>query len=133
VKRAIACYILLFMSLAAQTLAQESESPLTAQEILKQMANRYASCQSYRDSGEVIQVKSDATGKKTQETRFTTAFRRPGRFRFEYQYRFPRYGLYRYIVWADGEDFRSYCDSTLRSRSTRPWSSPRQGPSASPR
>ena len=108
---ALAYYGLLVVA-AAKAVAQEAEPPLAAKGILKHMANRYATCRSYRDAGVLTSVNIDATETKTKETRFMTAFRRPDRFRFEYQDLEPLYGLYRYIVWAHGDDFRSYWDST---------------------
>jgi outer membrane lipoprotein-sorting protein len=112
VNHAIACYILLLLSPAAQTPAQKPEPPLSAQDILKRMANRYASCQSYRDSGSVtvffIQSKhTEVIG----QSRFTTAFRRPDRFRFECQPKWPDQPD-RYILWTHGDDVRVWPEPT---------------------
>jgi outer membrane lipoprotein-sorting protein len=108
-----ACCGLFAMLPAAETAAQQPERPpLTAQEILQRMADRYATWKSYRDSGVVKSVDIDAEGKKVKEKRFTTAFSRPDRFRYGYSYRLPQYGLYRYIIWAQGDDVRTYWDAT---------------------
>jgi outer membrane lipoprotein-sorting protein len=98
---------------AAETGAQEPERPrLGAQQILQRMANRYATCKSYRDSGVVNSVDIKSTGRNVHERRFTTAFSRPDRLRFEDQDQLRHYGLYRYIIWANGDDVRTYWDST---------------------
>src|SRR5262245_30622258 len=58
---------------------------LKAQDVLDRMAKAYAGCKSYRDSGVVKTVFIEATGNRTVEKPFTTAFVRPDRFRFEYK------------------------------------------------
>src|SRR5262245_14319430 len=57
---------------------------LKAQDVLDRMAKVYASCKSYGDTGIVTTVFVEATGNRTVEKPFKTAFVRPDRFRFEY-------------------------------------------------
>jgi outer membrane lipoprotein-sorting protein len=89
---------------------QAKEAPLTAEQILQRMAETYASCKSYRDSGIVSIVFIDAGGKRTEEKPFTTAFIRPDRFRFEYTESKGDRERYRYIVWRKGNDVRTWWD-----------------------
>jgi outer membrane lipoprotein-sorting protein len=93
---------------AAQTKASESPS---ARQILDQMAQVYAGCTSYRDSGVVRTVFVSVRGNRTVEKPFTTAFVRPDRFRFEYR---EKRGILeqdsRYIVWSQGKETRAWWD-----------------------
>jgi outer membrane lipoprotein-sorting protein len=93
---------------AAQTPAAEDPS---AREILDRMAQVYADCASYRDSGVVRTLFIDPKGNHTVEKPFTTAFVRPGRLRFEYR---EKRGLLgqdsRHIVWSDGRETQSWWD-----------------------
>lgn len=78
---------------------------MTAQEVLKRMARTYAECRSYRDTGEVTSVFS-APGMEAQRVHesFSTAFVRPHRFRFEYQYRHSIDGSpSTYVIWEEPE------------------------------
>src|SRR5262249_45207002 len=76
---------------------------LKAQDVLDRMAKAYAGCKSYRDTGVVKTVFVEATGNRTVEKPFRTAFVRPDRFRFEYTEK--RGGREdRYIVWRKGKE-----------------------------
>jgi len=66
--------------------AGTSKEELTAEDIMERMAKMYAGTKWYRDSGVVeTQLRAAADDKGSdEELRFTTAFARPDRFRFEY-------------------------------------------------
>jgi outer membrane lipoprotein-sorting protein len=82
---------------------------LKAQGILDRMANVYAGCKSYRDTGVVKTVFFEANGNRTVEKPFKTAFVRPDRFRFEYTEK--RGGrVERYIVWRKGQQVQTWWD-----------------------
>jgi len=80
----------------------ESTDGLTAKQILEKMATIYATCQSYRDSGAVTNFfNPDHIDVKP----FSTAFVRPGQFRFEYDDPTPDKS---YIVWAKAGEVRTW-------------------------
>ena len=83
--RVAGCGLLAILPVVESAAQQRESPPFTAEEVLQRTARRYASCKSYRDSGFVNSVEIDAKGKKVTERRFTTAFIRPDRFRFEDQ------------------------------------------------
>ena len=88
---------------------------LEAQDILDRMAKVYADCESYHDSGVVTTVFVSATGNRTVEKQFTTAFVRPDRFRFEYtEKKWAGQALgdifFRYLVWRNGEAVQTWWD-----------------------
>jgi outer membrane lipoprotein-sorting protein len=84
---------------------------LKAQDVLARMAKVYAGCKSYRDTGAVKTVFVDATGNRTVEKPFKTAFVRPDRFRFEYTAK--QGGREdRYIVWRKGKEVQTWWDIT---------------------
>jgi hypothetical protein len=77
-------------------------------QILAALAEVYATCGSYRDSGRVVTRFLDLGGRLTDTSvkPFRTAFVRPDRFRFEY--RDEDAGGGRCIVWSDGEATRTW-------------------------
>ena len=82
-------------------------------QILEAVAEAYASCWTYRDSGQVKTRFHSQEGRnlRTSVKPFTTAFHRPDRFRFEYQHRYKaEHEWSRYIVWAHGETVRTWWD-----------------------
>ena len=82
-------------------------------QILGAVAEVYASCSTYRDSGQVTIrfLCPEGRSPRTSVKPFTTAFRRPARFRFEYQARYRVQDKWkRYIVWADGPAVRTWWD-----------------------
>lgn len=83
-----------------------------ATEIIMQLENVYKTCESYSDSGIVKTVFFTNDDKRIDEKPFTTAFIRPDQFRFEYSSKFPIPGSesMRHIVWANGEDVRTWWD-----------------------
>lgn len=86
---------------------------MTSQEIIAAMAERYADCSSYRDSGCVLTERSYSDGRphSLEQRPFITAFVRPDRFRFESKsYRSPSNAFCRYIVCSNGETVRQHWD-----------------------
>ncbi len=97
---------------AAQTPpAPAGDAAATAVTILRTMERVYAGCRSYRDKGEVRTGIVTDGGRAGSDRPFTTAFVRPGRFRF--QFTDPGLGerSSSYIVWSDGDDVRSWWDA----------------------
>ncbi len=87
-----------------------SEEPrpdkIRASQILEHVAEAYAKCKSYRDSGVVKTVLIGPDRKRTRERKpFTTAFVRPDRFRFEYKDKKSRN-----IIWRRGDDVQTWWD-----------------------
>jgi outer membrane lipoprotein-sorting protein len=81
---------------------------LSPQEIRDKMVSVYASCSSYVDQGQVETTFFSQSGLRTSSRRFSTAFVRPSRFRFE----FVEIGLSgresHYIVWRDESAIKSW-------------------------
>jgi len=84
----------------------------TAKDIITRMADAYNACKSYSDSGlvKIVFIRKDGTS--VDERPFTTAFVRPDQFRFEYSSKFtgPGEKPLRHIVWAKGDDVRTWWD-----------------------
>ena len=78
--------------------------------IIARMANAYANCESYRDTGVVESRYIEKTGSRTVEQPFTTAFVRPGRFRFEYSSNEGGEKPYRYIICSQPKESPSWWD-----------------------
>jgi hypothetical protein len=89
--------------------AETNKDELTAKDIIERMAKVYAGAKWYRDSGVVeAQVRAAADDKGfDEELRFTTAFARPDRFRFEYKTRINGQE-FRHIVWRNGKDVQTW-------------------------
>ncbi|HVN77204.1 MAG TPA: hypothetical protein VMT19_12880 [Thermoanaerobaculaceae bacterium] len=112
----VAALGLIGVLVCASTAAQEPSraalpddaTPVT---ILRAMEKVYAGCRSYRDTGEVTSAIVTDGGRAGSDRPFTTAFVRPGRFRFQ----FTDTGLgdrsSSYIVWSDGSEVRSWWDA----------------------
>jgi hypothetical protein len=82
---------------------------MNPEKLLASMAEAYASCATYRDSGRVLTrfLETDGSPKHTSDRPFRTAFVRPSHFRFEFQNRYRDDGeWHRYIIWADGTHVR---------------------------
>jgi outer membrane lipoprotein-sorting protein len=86
--------------------ANAQENSLAARQILDRMADTYAHCQSYQDTG-ILKENYSPSVTEDKEILFTTAFIRPDCFRFEYQKQ-EKSSLSRYIIWAKGKDVRSW-------------------------
>ena len=103
-----ACSGLLATLLQTQAMAEEPKpDKFTAKQIVERIAEEYAKCKSYRDSGVVKTIFIRTDRKRTVEKPFTTAFVRPDRFRFEYKDKGRRY-----IVWCKGNDVQTWWDVT---------------------
>jgi hypothetical protein len=74
---------------------------MTATQILTRMAEAYATCFSYSDTGVVSTRFIKTNGTRIVEKPFTTAFIRPDRFRFEYQENGDRH-----FAWREGTTVR---------------------------
>lgn len=116
----------LLLAAAEPLVAQEdtSQAEGTVAWIFQNMAQVYADCTSYSDSGLVKTVFFQADGERTTERPFTTAFVRPGRFRFEYTEQLEDGRESRYIVWQseplvqiwwsiESDEFLDALDSSL--------------------
>jgi hypothetical protein len=79
---------------------------LTGQQILDRVAEVYARCASYRDSGVVKTIFIEAFGKRTVEKPFTTAFVRPNHFRFEYYEKGQKEN--RFVIWCNGKEVQTW-------------------------
>jgi outer membrane lipoprotein-sorting protein len=78
-----ACFLLLGYFSQAHTADNSILDELTSEEILDRMVEAYSSCKTYQDSGVVKTIFIQNGGERVVEKRFTTAFVRPDRFRFE--------------------------------------------------
>jgi outer membrane lipoprotein-sorting protein len=98
-------------ALAGFAADKEATDGLTAQQVLDKMADTYATCKSYRDSGVVTndfgpRPGSGATYPRHVDVKpFRTAFVRPDRFRFEYDDTTPEKP---YIICAKAGDVRTW-------------------------
>jgi len=90
--------------------ADSADRTLSGQEILAQMSRRYASCESYRDSG-VVKASIEGTEQVLPEQPFETKFCRSGLFRFDWQMLLqPGVPPKKCSVWTDGDGVCSYCE-----------------------
>jgi hypothetical protein len=78
---------------------------MSPNDILSAMADAYASCVSYRDTGSVVTrfLHQEPKDGHTSTKPFRTAFVRPDKFRFEYAHEGRRY-----IVWSHGQSTRTW-------------------------
>lgn len=74
--------------------------------IIEETTTVYMNCKSYQDEGEVVTVFFKDNGKRIDRKPFKTAFFRPDRFRFEF--RDPENDPGEYIIWANGNDVRTW-------------------------
>jgi len=81
------------------------------EQILAALAEVYATCMSYRDSGRVVTRFFHQNWRpRTDVKPFTTAFIRPDRFRFEYKSRRGEDEWDRYIISAEAGEVRTWWD-----------------------
>ena len=104
-------FFLILSFILVSSCAEQNSETSTAKQILDRMVKVYASCKSYQDSGMVRTLFSLPDGNRTVEKPFSTAFVRSGRFRFEYKEKRENQD-YRYLVWANGKDVRTWWDVT---------------------
>jgi hypothetical protein len=94
---------------------ETKKQAISANDIMRRMAETYKRCKSYQDSGDVTTIFHHKDGKSHTDSRpFTTAFVRPDQFRFEFKSSFNGTEWHRYIVWASGKDVRTWWD--IRSK-----------------
>ena len=105
-----------FALVAMLTTAVSAEEPdqkdLSARQILDRVAKAYATCETYRDSGEVSITFIEVTGDRVDVRPFTTAFVRPHRFRYEYQAKHAGEVISRYLIWRNRDEIKSWWDIT---------------------
>jgi outer membrane lipoprotein-sorting protein len=90
------------------TAIEADRQAFSAAEILAHMAETYAKCTTYQDSGCVSTVFVRADSEHTDKKPFSTAFIRPALFRFDFKSTHDGSNWHRYIVWADGADVRTW-------------------------
>jgi outer membrane lipoprotein-sorting protein len=88
--------------------AEPHPDTLTAPEILERMAEVYANCKTYRDTGVIKNVYVRGEKEETWTDNFRIAFVRPDRFRCESDdHRFASIGsVHRYLLWKNREEIR---------------------------
>src|SRR5438445_1974316 len=102
--------ILAKLGIACNSRNGSKDEPLSAADILNRMATAYANCRTYQDSGCVTTVFMNADGQRIDKRPFSTAFVRPGRFRFAFKSSHDGRTWHRLIVWADGPNVRTWWD-----------------------
>lgn len=101
--------LLLSVSPVPTAKAEEAHlDKLTADDIIRRMAQVYATSESYSDRGSVISVFISTDGTRTVEKPFKTAFVRPDRFRFEYIEKKTLGKNSQYIAYKNGNDIKVY-------------------------
>jgi outer membrane lipoprotein-sorting protein len=95
---------------AQQPPTSRGTDSLNAEQIVELAAQVYAQCDSYRDSGVAATTYTSDDRQWTAEKPFTTVFVRPSRIRFEYQDMSAGDPPPSYIIWADGNDVRTWSD-----------------------
>lgn len=93
----------------AQVLRLQDLDP-QARRVLDRMSSVYANCKTYQDSGVVKVLFVRDGGNHETERPFTTAFVRNDRFRYEFKDLVGSDHYYRYLIWSDGKDVRSWWD-----------------------
>jgi outer membrane lipoprotein-sorting protein len=85
---------------------------MTAEAVLQAMLVRYAAIESYQDRGVMLTKWPDKP--QADKILFTTFFRRPNRFRFEWTSHHPypplRHLKTHHVIWSDGTNAFSYRD-----------------------
>ncbi|HXI12320.1 MAG TPA: DUF2092 domain-containing protein [Thermoanaerobaculia bacterium] len=89
------------------TTAVQSMKPADARQLLRMVASVYSTCESYRDSGQVVMIFRGPESWTTVKP-FKTVFVRPHRFKYEFTD--GNFGgiTRRYVVWSDGESTNSW-------------------------
>jgi outer membrane lipoprotein-sorting protein len=99
--------VYLTLLLGTSLVYSQQDQTLSPQEILDKMVSVYASCSSYADQGKVKTTFFEASGPRTTNKPFSTAFVRPSRFRFEFEEEgFDR--VSHYTVWRDETAIKSW-------------------------
>lgn len=113
--RAVALSSVMVISAGAAVFAQQPQTSrrldsLTAEQIVELSTKVYARCGSYRDSGVASTAYVSESSQWTAEKPFTTVFVRPDRIRFEYKDMSAGDPPPSYIIWAEGDDVRTWSD-----------------------
>jgi outer membrane lipoprotein-sorting protein len=95
---------------AQQPPTSRGSNSLTAEQIVDRAAQVYARCDSYRDSGVASTTYVSEGREWTADKPFETVFVRPSRIRFEYRDLSAGDPPPSYIIWADGNDVRTWSD-----------------------
>ena len=101
-------FVILISLAYLSSLGHSQQSKITPQIIMKRMAQRYASCSSYQDTGVVQTTHNEANSARIERMPFKTYFARPRFFRFEWIDYFHWKDGRKSIVWCDGKDTYSY-------------------------
>ncbi|MFI5167309.1 MAG: hypothetical protein ACHQQS_11845 [Thermoanaerobaculales bacterium] len=115
-KRLVVGLATVFLALAGIATAQPAPSvgdagSLSPEKILLLMKKAYASCRSYRDTGDVRKASVTEGGQFGSELPFATVFVRPDRLRFEFTDQGLGDRTAKYVVWAEGSEVRSWWDA----------------------
>lgn len=86
-----------------------TSASLSGPDVVARLVAAYRTCATYRDTGVVRTVYFEATGPRTQDRPFKTAFVRPDSFRFEFTETVLGKTT-RYIVSQQGADVRTWWD-----------------------
>jgi hypothetical protein len=102
-----------FASLGVATPPPPSTSSSTAPDIIRATLARYATCRTYRDTGETITTRIDGPNpwdRRTERRTFKTYFRRPDSLFIEYWHLTPGPQLEwgHAVVWAEGTAIRDW-------------------------
>jgi outer membrane lipoprotein-sorting protein len=95
---------------SAATAPPPSESD--AEQVLQRLRDAYQRCATYRDRGVLREEYDIGELHHIQEITFQTAFARPDRFRLEFRTPKPFFGTHVHIIWADGDEVRTWWDVT---------------------
>jgi outer membrane lipoprotein-sorting protein len=106
--RLLSVLLILLLAFKSDARADQADKDnLTAEQILTRMTKVYANCKTYSDSGSVKTLLVKTGGNTTSKLLFTTAFVRPGRFRFEYTGKSDNVDDV-YIVWCNGKQVQTW-------------------------
>ena len=89
---------------SAKTSMLASKVDNEAKNIIKRMADIYKNCTSYFDSGTVTTTFYTAKAPYADKISFTTAFRRPWRFRFEYTSESSSAKVKQHVIWVKNKE-----------------------------
>ena len=97
----------LALNLTRFAAAQEAAAP----DALTPVRERYAALETYADTGTVLLEQAWDATKIRESGKFTTVYRAPRNFFFEYA-EDPDTGTDRFVIWCDGGDFQSWWATT---------------------
>ena len=92
----------LFILLTCNVVVMSQAQTPTAQEIVKKMAERYATLSSYQDCGVVETVTEGPLARRGTDVAFKTHFTRPNKLRFEWLEYSSVPSVEKNAVWSDG-------------------------------